>query len=57
MSLHGRTWHFLGIFILVSNFFGISSIPVNDRKQMFSGKNKPPLVFSVRIHLAYTLFL
>jgi len=39
MSLHGSTWHFLDI-LLGSNFSGISSVPVNKRKQSFSGKTK-----------------
>lgn len=38
MSLHGSTWHFLGIFIFRSNFSGISRVPVNKKKQFFSGK-------------------
>lgn len=38
MSLHGSMWRFLHIFILGSNFPGISSVPVNTRKRCFSGK-------------------
>lgn len=38
MSLHGSTWHFLCIFILGFNVSQISSVPVNKRKQLFSGK-------------------
>lgn len=56
MPMHGSMWHFLVLSVLRASLSGISSAPVNKRKQFFSGKNKPPLEFSVCSHLAYAIF-